>query len=69
MNKKKRLVKRKHRKARLRLKAKKLELLKNKKPSAEKAKALKTPSKKTAPTKKTAPKKKATKKKKEKSSS
>ncbi|HIC83625.1 MAG TPA: hypothetical protein EYO99_04600 [Candidatus Marinimicrobia bacterium] len=63
MNKKKRLVQRKHRKARLRLKAKKLELLKNKKPSAEKAKALKTPSKKAVP------KKKTTKKKKKKSSS
>ncbi len=61
MNKKKRLVKRKHRKARLRLKAKKLELLKNKKPSVEEVKAPKTPSKKAAP------KKKATKKKKEKS--
>ncbi len=61
MNKKKRLVKRKHRKARLRLKAKKLELLKNKKPSVEEVKAPKTPSKKAAP------KKKATKKKKKKS--
>jgi|TARA_B100001750_G_scaffold186443_1_gene155690 hypothetical protein len=61
VNKKKRLVKRKHRKARLRLKAKKLELLKNKKPSVEEVKAPKTPSKKAAP------KKKATKKKKEKS--
>ena len=56
MNKKKRVVKRKHRKARLRLKAKKLELLKNKKPSVEEVKASKA-----------APKKKATKKKKEKS--
>ena len=66
MNKTKRLVKRKHRKARLRLKAKKLELLKNKKPSVEKVKAPKAPSKKAAP-KKVASKKKATKKKKEKS--
>ena len=66
MNKKKRLVKRKHRKARLRLKAKKLELLKNKKPSVEKVKAPIAPSKKAAP-KKVASKKKATKKKKEKS--
>ncbi len=68
MNKKKRLVQKKHRKARLRLKAKKLELLKNKKPSVEEVKASKTPSKKAAP-KKIVVKKKATKKKKEKSSS
>ncbi|MEC9455781.1 MAG: hypothetical protein VX703_03175 [Candidatus Neomarinimicrobiota bacterium] len=71
MNKKKRLVKRKHRKARLRLKAKKLELLKNKKSSVEEVKASKAPPKKAAPKKavpkKAAPKKKATKKKKEKS--
>ncbi|MEC7779135.1 MAG: hypothetical protein VX678_01475 [Candidatus Neomarinimicrobiota bacterium] len=66
MNKKKRLVKRKHRKARLRLKAKKLELLKNKKSSVEEVKASKAPPKKAAP-KKAASKKKATKKKKEKS--
>ena len=66
MNKKKRLVKREHRKARLRLKAKKLELLKNKKSSVEEVKASKAPPKKAAP-KKAAPKKKATKKKKEKS--
>jgi hypothetical protein len=63
VNKKKKLVLKKHRKARLRLKAKQLELLKNKKPSSEKAKALKTPSKKEVP------KKKTTKKKKKKSSS
>jgi len=66
VNKKKRVVKRKHRKARLRLKAKKLELLKNKKPSVEEVKAPKAAPKKAAP-KKAAPKKKATKKKKEKS--
>jgi len=66
VNKKKRLVKRKHRKARLRLKAKKLELLKNKKPSVEEVKASKAPPKKAAP-KKAAPKKKVAKKKKEKS--
>ena len=66
MNKKKRVVKRKHRKARLRLKAKKLELLKNKKPSVEEVKASKAPPKKAAP-KKAAPKKKVAKKKKEKS--
>ncbi|MED5451488.1 MAG: hypothetical protein VYB75_02765 [Candidatus Neomarinimicrobiota bacterium] len=58
MNKKKRLVKRKHRKARLRLKAKKLELLKNKKPSVEEVKASKAPPKKAAPKKKVAKKKK-----------
>jgi len=58
VNKKKRLVKRKHRKARLRLKAKKLELLKNKKPSVEEVKASKAAPKKAAPKKKVAKKKK-----------
>ena len=52
MNKKKRLVKRKHRKARLRLKAKKLELLKNKTPSVKEVKVPKTPPKKAVSKKK-----------------